>query len=59
MPRILKQYTNSEGLVVTVYKSRAPRAGEKTWKAIKGSISNMGAKAAILSGVGYNVRAHG
>jgi len=59
MPRILKQYTNSEGVLVTVYKPRAPRATEKTWKAIKGSIFNMGAKAAMLHGMGYRVHPRG
>lgn len=59
MPRILNTYFNAEGVLVTVYKPRAPRAGERTFPAIKGSISNMGAKAVMLTTIGINKRAKG
>jgi hypothetical protein len=59
MPRILNQYFNAEGILVTVYKPRAPRAGERTFPPIKGSISNMGAKAVVLTALGINKRARG
>jgi hypothetical protein len=59
MPRILSTYTAPEGFLVTVYAARAPRKGERTFPAIKGSISNMGAKAVKLACVGINKRARG
>ena len=59
MPRILNQYFNPEGVLVTVYRPRAPRAGERTFPAIKGSVANMGAKAVVLAGFGINKRARG
>ena len=57
--RILKQYFNPEGVLVVVYKSRAPRAGERTWPMIKGSAANMGAKALSLATHGVVKRKHG
>jgi len=49
---ILNQYTTAEGLVVTVYKPRAPRRSERTWVASKGSVAQLGAKGANLRNAG-------
>jgi len=49
---ILNQYTTAEGLVVTVYKPRAPRRSERTWVATKGSLAQLGAKGANLRNAG-------
>jgi hypothetical protein len=59
MPRILSTYTAPEGFLVTVYATRAPRKTERTFPAIKGSITNMGAKACKLAAFGINKRARG
>ena len=57
--RILRQYTGADGVLVTVYKARAPRSGERTWPMLKGSIANMGAKAIVLQTIGINKRSKG
>ena len=49
---ILNQYTTSDGVVITICKPRAPRKGERTWPANKGSVAQVGAK-------GTNLRAAG
>ena len=49
---VLAQYTNPEGLLVTVYKPRAPRRSERTWHATKGSVAQLGAKGANLRNAG-------
>jgi hypothetical protein len=59
MPRILKQYFTDDGMLVTVYKPRAPKAGERTWPMIKGSAFSMGAKALSLAEHGVVKRKHG
>ena len=57
--RILRQYTGADGVLVTVYKPRAPKAGERTWPMIKGSIFSVGAKALSLAEHGVVKRKHG
>lgn len=54
--KVLRTYFNPEGVLVTVYKPRAPRTGERTWPVIKGSIANMGSKSAGLIASGYKGR---
>jgi hypothetical protein len=57
--KILKEYFNAEGVLVTVYRARAPRAGERTWPMVKGSAAHMGAKALSLATHGVVKRKHG
>ena len=57
--KAINTYVNSEGVIVTVYAYRKPRSTERTWKAIKGSLSNVGAKANTLVSLGLNIRKHG
>ena len=52
-------YTNEQGQLVTLYPYKPPAKANRTWKAIRGSISNMGAKAVALNKMGHNVRSHG
>ena len=59
MSKAISTYTNEQGLLVTVYGYHKPRAGERTWKAIKGSLANTGAKASTLAKQGMKVRSHG
>ena len=48
-PRILTEYFNADGQLVTVYKARAPRKAERTWRSFsKYSIYQMGAQAAAM-----------
>lgn len=50
---ILSEYFNSEGQLVTVYKARKPRQGEKTWRGgAKWSMYNLGGKAVSLRALG-------
>ena len=56
---ILSQFINEQGVIVTVFKPVAPRKGERTWVAIRGSVANMGAKANALNHAGINARVHG
>jgi hypothetical protein len=47
--KIIAEYTNSDGQLVTVYRPRAPRQGERTWRSFsKYSIFQMGAQGAAL-----------
>jgi hypothetical protein len=56
---ILTEYYNGEGVLVTVYKARKPRQGEKTWRgASKYSAYNLGGKAITLRAAGL-ARGHG
>ena len=49
-----------DGIKVTICKpGSVSKAGGKTWKAVRGSVYTMGAKAASLGGSGINKRAHG
>jgi hypothetical protein len=51
--RILSQYTNEDGLLVTVYKPRKPRQSEKTWiGGSKFSLASIGGKGATLRNKG-------
>ena len=49
---VLSQYTNADGVLVTVYKARKPRATERTWPASKGSKWNLGTKGVGLRDLG-------
>lgn len=50
---ILTEYYNTEGVLVTVYKARKPRQGEKTWRGgAKWSMYNLGGKAVSLRALG-------
>ena len=52
---ILTQYFNENGHLVTVYKARKPRQGEKTWRGgSKWSMYNLGGKAVSLRALGLN-----
>ena len=52
---ILTQYFNENGHLVTVYKTRKPRQGEKTWRgASKYSTYNLGGKAITLRAAGLD-----
>ena len=45
-----KQYINEQGFLVTVYKARAPRPSEKTWRSgSKYSIANKGHQKSMFS----------
>jgi hypothetical protein len=50
---IASQYTNADGVLVTVYKARKPRQSEKTWfTGAKWSVANLGRKAIGLRDAG-------
>jgi|688.fasta_scaffold287266_3 hypothetical protein len=50
---ILSQYTNADGVLVTVFKPRRPRQSEKTWiTGAKWSVANLGRKAIGLRDAG-------
>ena len=57
--KVLSQYISEEGVLVTVYSPRKVLSTEKTWKMVKGSIANMGAKAVGLAEAGLYRRKHG
>jgi hypothetical protein len=59
MKKAINTYVNSEGVTVSVYAYRKPRTTERTWKAIKGSIFNTGAKANTLVSLGLNIHKRG
>jgi len=51
---IQTQYFNAEGVLVTVYKARKPRQGEKTWRGgVRYSLWTLGGKATNLRAMGY------
>jgi hypothetical protein len=52
MRNVLNQYTTSDGVVITICKPRAPRKGERTWPATKGSVAQVGAKGVNLRNAG-------
>lgn len=57
---ILTEYFNTDGHLVTVYKTRKPRQSEKTWHgAVKYTVSNMGRKATGLRDLGYSKASRG
>jgi len=43
-----------DGVLVTICKPARPRRSERTWVATKGSITQLGAKAASLRNAGLN-----
>ena len=51
--RVLAQYL-MDGVVVTLCKPGRVRKSERTWKAVRGSVANLGGKAVSLRGVGLN-----
>lgn len=53
--RVQAQYL-VDGVVVTLCKPGRVRKGERTWRAVRGSVANMGHQAATLTGGGMNVR---
>ena len=57
--KVLSQYMNEEGVLVTVYTPKRILSSERTWKMVKGSIANMGAQAVKLSAIGLHRRKHG
>lgn len=43
-----------DGVLVTICKPGKVRKSERTWKAVRGSVANLGGKAVALRGIGFN-----
>ena len=58
MSRIKDQYLTSDGVLITICKPAKPRRSERTWAPIRGSVFQLGSKAANLRNAGLP-HAHG
>lgn len=56
--RIKDQYLTSDGVLITICKPAKPRRSERTWAPIRGSVFQLGSKAANLRNAGLP-HAHG
>jgi hypothetical protein len=56
--RIQDQYLTSDGVLITICKPAKPRRSERTWAPIRGSVFQLGSKAANLRNAGLP-HAHG
>jgi hypothetical protein len=56
--KIKDQYLTSDGVLITICKPAKPRRSERTWAPIRGSVFQLGSKAANLRNAGLP-HAHG
>ena len=56
--KIKDQYLTSDGVLITICKPAKPRRSERTWAPIRGSVFQLGSKAANLRNAGVP-HAHG
>lgn len=50
--KIKDQYLTSDGVLITICKPAKPRRSERTWAPIRGSVFQLGSKAANLRNAG-------
>lgn len=50
--KIKDQYLTSDGVLITICKPAKPRRAERTWAPIRGSVFQLGSKAANLRNAG-------
>lgn len=52
--KIKDQYLTSDGVLITICKPAKPRRSERTWAPIRGSVFQLGSKAANLRNAGLS-----
>ena len=52
--KIQDQYLTSDGVLITICKPAKPRRSERTWAPIRGSVFQLGSKAANLRNAGLS-----